>query len=106
MYVLTDLLLINYILASGFAFVIAVSINYHFSRRYVFKGSSRSLETGYIYFLGIALTGLSLVVGGMNVLVSLFGVHYIVARVGIAMVTGFWNYLLNLFVNFKVTGKY
>ncbi len=106
LYVLTDVLLVNYVIATGLAFVLAVSINYALSRRYVFKGSLRNLKEGYLNFLVIASIGLLIVMGGMYILVSLFSFNYLISRIGIAAVTGFWNYLLNLFVNFKVSGKH
>lgn len=106
LYILTDVLLVNYVIASGLAFVLAVSINYALSRRYVFKGSFRNLKEGYFNFLVIASIGLLIVTGGMYIFVSLLGFNYLISRIGIASVTGFWNYLLNLFVNFKVSGKH
>ena len=106
LYVFTDLWGIGYVLAAGVAFVIAVSINYFLSRRFVFKQTTRNHQTGYINFLGIALGGMLLVMGGMYVCVSLLELNYLLSRIAIAAVTGFWNYLLNLFVNFQVAGKH
>jgi putative flippase GtrA len=64
------------------------------------------MKSGYINFIVIALVGLLIVIGGMYVLVSLLGVGYVAARFAVAVITGFWNYLLNLFVTFKVVGKH
>lgn len=106
LYIFTDVAKINYIVAAGAAFVVAVSLNYFLSRKYVFKGSARAVRSGYVNFLSIALVGLLLVIGGMYVLVSVFGFNYLVSRIGIAGLTGFWNYLINLFINFDVAGKH
>lgn len=100
-----DLLGINHLLAAALAFLIAVSINYAISRAFVFKGTLRQVGSGYAIFLCIAGMGLALVVVGMYVLTDLFGIHYLIARICIASIVGFWNYLMNLFVNFKVAGK-
>jgi putative flippase GtrA len=105
LYVFTEFLHVHYLIASGVAFVIAVSINFLFSRHFVFKGSERSMKAGYVIFLMIAGTGLLLVVGLMHVLVGILGFPVLVSRVGVAGVVGVWNYLMNLFVNFKVAGK-
>lgn len=105
LYVFTEFLHINYLIASGVAFVIAVSINFFFSRYFVFQGSHRSMKAGYIIFLMIAGTGLLLVVGLMHVAVGILGFPLLLSRVGVAGVVGMWNYLMNLFVNFKVAGK-
>jgi len=104
LFLLIDCLQIDYLRAAGVAFLVAVSINYVVSRTFVFPGTTRTLKQGYFNFIGIALLGLGLVVGGMFVVVEKLGVSYLVARILIAAVTGFWNYLMNLFVNFKVVG--
>lgn len=106
LWLFTDVMAINYLLAAGVAFVVAVSINYVLSRRYVFRDSLRSVGSGYVNFLLIAGMGLLFVVGGMYVLVEFFVLPFMAARVVIAAVTGFWNYLMNLYVNFSVVGKH
>lgn len=106
LYILTDYFLVNYIVAAGLCFAIAISVNYAVSRRYVFKNSAKTWKKGYFHFLLIALGGVLIVMSGMYVLVDLFGVRYLPARIIIAGITGFWSYLLNLFVNFKVAGKH
>jgi len=105
LYVFIEFFHINYLIAAGAAFVIAVSINFLFSRHFVFQGSHRSMEAGYVIFLTIAGTGLLFVVGLMHVAVGLLGFPILISRVGVAGVVGMWNYLMNLFVNFKVAGK-
>lgn len=105
LYILTDFFALNYLLAAAVAFLIAVTINYIFSRRYVFSGTLRGVKEGYVNFMLIVLVGLVVVTGGMYVFVTMFDMSYVIARVLLAGVTGFWNYLMNLFVNFKVAGK-
>ncbi len=105
LFLFTDYLGINYVIAAGVAFAIAVSINYFISRRFVFKGTQRTLGRGYVNFLMIAGGGITFVMLMMYVLVSIFNAPYLVARVMVAGVTGVFNYLLNLYVNFKVAGK-
>ena len=104
--ILTELLYVNPVLASGAAFLVAVSINYWISRTFVFKGTGRDTASGYVYFLMIAGTGLAFVMGTMFVLVSVLGFHPLLSRVCVAAVTGFWNYLINLYFNFKMAGKH
>ena len=102
---LTQVFHVQYVLAAGTAFVIATSLNYVLSRRFVFLGTHRSLSLGYVYFFMIAGAGLLTVTTGMYVFVGLLHFNYIVSRVGIALVEGVWNYLMNLYVNFRVAGK-
>lgn len=106
LYVLTDFFAVQYVIAAGMAFIIAVSINYWISRQYVFKHTLREVKEGYVHFVAIASIGLLMVMGGMFVLVEYAHFDYLFARAVVAIVTGFWNYLLNLYVNFKVVGTH
>lgn len=105
LYVLIDYVGIYYVYATAAAFGIAVSINYVLSRRYVFKGTLRSVHSGYGIFLMIALAGLLAVTGLMVVFVEILHMHYLPSRIIIAGMVGMWNYFMNLYVNFKVAGK-
>lgn len=102
LFLFTDFLHINYLVSAGTAFVIAMSINYIVSRRHVFPETSRSVHAGYMYFLLIGGLGLILVTGFMYVYVDILHLHYIVSRLLTAGIVGWWNYLTNLYINFKV----
>jgi putative flippase GtrA len=105
LYLFTDHLGMDYILATPLAFAIAISVNYFISRRYVFTGTLRSVHTGYGIFLLIAGAGMAGVTGLMVVCVEVFRLPYLPARVLVAGIVGLWNYLMNLYVNFKVAHK-
>lgn len=106
LFVLAGGLGMNYLGAAALAFFVAVSLNYLLSRRFVFKGTSRTQTTGYVYFLMIAAFGMLLVTAGMYVLVEKWGLYYMISRILISCVTGIWNYSMNLFFNFRVAGFY
>jgi putative flippase GtrA len=106
LYVLIDYVKIYYPIATAMAFGIAVSINYLLSRRFVFKGTLRSAHVGYGIFLSIAGAGMVAVTGLMVVFVEILKMDYLPSRVIIAGIVGTWNYLMNLYVNFKVAGKH
>lgn len=95
-----------YLWATGGAFLIAVSLNYFISRKYVFKETSRSMHAGYIRFISMAILGVILVAWGMKICVGLLGWNYLISRILIAAIVGMWNYLFNLFINFQVVGKH
>lgn len=101
-----DVLGLDPVASAAIAYLIAVSVNYMLSRHFVFMGSLREVGSGYLLFVVIALFGAALVTSGMYVLATILGVHYMVSRVLIAAISGFWNYLMNLYVNFKVAGKH
>ena len=106
LFYLTDFVGMNYVVAAASAFLIAVAINYWFSRVYVFHGTLRSVHAGYLGFNLIAGSGFLAVIILLPFLVEILGWHYLLARTVIAGVVGLWNYFLNLYVNFRVAGKY
>ena len=101
-YFLTEILHINYLISVGLAFIVAVTLNYHYSRKYVFCETTRELYQGYFNFLVIAILGLILIILLMAILVEVFSINYIVARVLVACLVGIYNYLTNLLLNFKI----
>ncbi len=105
LYLFSDHLGMDYFLATPLAFAIAISVNYFISRRYVFTGTLRSVHTGYGIFLLIAGAGMAGVTALMVLFVEVFRLPYLPARVLVAGIVGLWNYLMNLYVNFKVADK-
>lgn len=106
LWAMTELLSIPYYVSTPLAFVIAVSLNYLLSRQHVFVGTERGFHTGYAYFIGFAFSGAFLITSFVTLLVVLFSLNYLVARVLVACVVGIANYLFNLHFNFKVAGKH
>ncbi|ACS79549.1 GtrA family protein [Maridesulfovibrio salexigens] len=106
LYLFTDGFNWSPVFSAGLAFLIAVSLNYIISRRLVFKGTTREFKQGYLGFLLIAGTGLIIVTGGMFLMVDILHWQYIISRILISLITGLWNYILNLYVNFRVAGKH
>jgi len=104
LYILTDIFLINYLTSTSIAFIIAVSINYYLSKNFVFTKTTRKTDHGYYYFLIIAGTGLIFVIILMKFFVEILLLNYLLSRILVAGIVGMWNYLINLYFNFKVTG--
>ncbi len=104
LFFLTDVLNLQYLLSAGAAFILATSLNYLISRKHVFVGSARPAYAGYLFFIVIGGVGLVLVTTFMYVCVEIFGLYYLLSRVLVACLVGWWNYLMNLYVNFRVAG--
>jgi len=102
LYVLTDILHIHYVVSASAAFIIAFSLNYHLSRKYVFSETLRSMRAGYAIFLCVGGSGLFLIAGLMYLCVDIAGMDYMVSRILIASLIGLWNYYINLYVTFRV----
>lgn len=104
LYIAVSVFGISYVIATPCAFLVAVSINYFVSRRFVFRGTTRSLHTGYLHFTIVAFAGAALTTFIVAELVSWLSLHYLLSRILAACVIGIGNYLFNLHLNFKVVG--
>lgn len=91
--------------AAGIAFLIAVTINYFISRKFVFAETERKAMSGYMIFIGFAGLGFVAVTSLMYLCVEVLEYNYLVSRIIIAAFVGIWNYLNNLYFNFKVHKK-
>ncbi|KND49717.1 MAG: hypothetical protein AB203_01365 [Parcubacteria bacterium C7867-008] len=106
LYIATDIYGVPYYISTPIAFLIAVSLNYVISRRFVFKGTERRMHHGYAYFMTIGFIGSLLTTGLVTIVVSTTGLYYLYARFIVATIIGLGNYLFNLYVNFRVVGKH
>ncbi|MEK7613832.1 MAG: GtrA family protein [Patescibacteria group bacterium] len=95
----------HYLLATALALLIAVSLNYLVSRRWVFQLTERKFSHGYFYFIKFALIGMTATTGLMWMVTSYTMLHFLVGRTIVALFVGSANYVLNLYLNFKVVGK-
>lgn len=89
-------------LAVGLGFLIAVSCNFLISYLWVFKGTKQTKAKGYLYFLGIATIGLTVIVVGTLSVRAVFDLDLYVARTIVAGLVGILNYTLNAMFNFKM----
>jgi putative flippase GtrA len=104
LWIFTDFLHVQYLIAAGLSFCIAIPLNYVASRRWAFKGTKRHPTTGLLYFMMIAGVGLLLVVALMAVFVELLHINYLISRIVVAGFVGLWNFGMNKFVNLRVSG--
>lgn len=88
------------------SFSAGISLNYLLSRKYVFRGTERSLHTGYLNMLLAAGIGAFFTTSLTVLAVQWLAVSYLFARVLVAGLVGIGNYAFNLYVNFKVAGRH
>ena len=105
-WLLTSHLGVHYLISSGTMFLVAATLDYLADRHFVFSKTKRDPEIGYLYFIAILGAGLVMTLLSMAVLVEMLNMNYLVARILVAGAVGVWSYLMNLYVNFKVAGKY
>jgi putative flippase GtrA len=95
---------VYYLHAAVSSFLIAVSVNYFLSRRWVFKGSARRLAAGYLYFFKTAVAGAFTTGFLMWLFSTATNGNYLPIRIIIAAIIGIGNYLIHLYLNFRVAG--
>lgn len=103
---MTQYLGVPYYVSTPLALLIAVSVNYVFSRAHVFRGTRQSVHRGYLNYLLLAAAGAAVITGAVYLLVTYLHLGYLVARVLVGIVTGIGNYLANLYWNFRVAGSH
>ncbi len=104
LWILIEKFHVYYLHAAVSGFLVAVSVNYFISRKWVFTGSRRRLTTGYLYFLKTALAGA--LATGFLMWLFCTATHgpYLLIRIIIAGIIGMGNYLIHLHLNFRVAG--
>ena|SRR3989338_10210158 len=91
-----------YYVSVSIAFVVATVFQYGACHLWVFGSSKRPVQTEYIYFAMILLSGLLLTNGLVVLLVNAFGASVILARLISAIFVGLWDFYLNARFNFRV----
>ena len=96
---------IHYIPAATVSYILATVVHYYIVRNWAFTGTKRQIIVGYIYFSIIAGAGLGLNILLLAFFVEIVSVHTLLARLISGIFVGIWNYILNLFLNFKTHGQ-
>jgi putative flippase GtrA len=89
-------------LAIGLSFFIAVTINFWFSYHWVFRGTTRSKRSGYLFFSTLAVIGLVVIVPSTLLVQSVLTIDIYYARTIVAICVGIVAFLINTFFNFKM----
>lgn len=98
---LVELFYIHYLVSSGIAFFVAVTINYYLSRRWVFWEGKYSSPVEFIGFFGTSGAGLAINQLVMWFFVETINFDYKLSKIiSIAIVT-IWNYLTKKNIVFK-----
>jgi putative flippase GtrA len=92
----------TYLPAAALAFLVAVTLHYALARRFVFAGSEQSVARGYLYFVANAAVGLAVTLAAFALLVELFELNYLVARLISSVKAGVVVFVLNAVFNFRV----
>lgn len=91
---LTEVFGVNYLVSATISFTVSVVFNYVASMRYVFthkEGMSKRRE--FIIFVVLSVIGLGINNLCMWVGVELFGIHYLITKIGATAIVMVWNFV-------------
>lgn len=99
LYVLTELAGLFYLLSATLSFILAQSLNYYLNKALNFRNKSRQIAKQLTMFVAVNAVGLGISLGMLALLVEIFGLWYIPARI-ISMLIAF---NLNYFIHKRYT---
>jgi putative flippase GtrA len=102
LFLLIDYFDIDKMLATPLSFFTVGFFGYFLERKYIFKRKNRTYLKGFYYYLFIILSGAVIVTFGIYILTDIFNIYYIISRVLVAIFSGFWDYFMNFYFNFKM----
>lgn len=91
---LTEVFGVNYLVSATISFTVSVVFNYVASMRYVFthkEGMSKRRE--FITFVVLSVIGLGINNLCMWAGVELFGIHYLITKIGATAIVMVWNFV-------------
>lgn len=91
---LTEVFCVNYLVSATISFTVSVVFNYVASMRYVFthkEGMSKRRE--FIIFVVLSVIGLGINNLCMWAGVELFGIHYLITKIGATAIVMVWNFV-------------
>lgn len=106
LYIFVEFCNLYYLLATTLAFFISASTNYTISHMLIFKQAEHTVARSYSTFMSISLFGLAAIALGMYVLVGIFHVHYLIARLFLAGTLGVSSFFLHKYISFKDLSRF
>jgi len=102
LYIFVEYVGIAIIPAAVLSFLLAVTNNFTFNKKWTFKSKSRNIKKLYIKFLIVSTVGLGLTIAFMYVFVNILEIWYMLAKVFTSIVVLTWNFLGNKTWTFKL----
>jgi putative flippase GtrA len=105
-WLLASAMRLPYQLAAVISFVIATFTNYLLSVRFVFESGvrySRGRETALVYVVSVIGLGINLLI--LQVLVAVFALHLMLAKISATAVVFLWNYFARAMLVFKPSSR-
>ena len=100
--ILVEIFNIHYLYAATVAFVATHSLAFYINTKWGFKDSKASRKTGYFKYIGFGLIGIIVTVYLLRFGVETLGIHYLISRILVGLIVGFFNFTMNYFITFKM----
>lgn len=89
------------VLATAVSFILVQTLHYALGRTWIFRGTDRTLGSGYVLFLANAALGLVITVALFALLVRYTPMHFIAARILVSVFAGLAMFAFNATFNFR-----
>ncbi len=101
LWTLVALFQMDKLVAATIGFIVSTSVHYFVGRYWIFKGATRHLVSGYVYFLLSGGVGLAITILMFAAITSWTTINYLVARVIVSLFAGLASFLLNAVFTFQ-----
>lgn len=101
LYLFQEVFHIWYLYSSQLSFVIVFFVSFFIYKDWVFSGGAKSVHHKFLLFTGLSLLNFFMNGGGMYVLVSYFGIWYILSQIIVKILISIFNYLVYNLVIFN-----
>jgi putative flippase GtrA len=102
LFTLTEFLAIHYFFSGIVSYICGGLVHYVLNKKYTFKNRSKKIVTQLSVFFGVALVGLAITQLLLYVLVELWAVWYIFAKLISIFIVLLWNFTGHKYITFKV----
>lgn len=106
LYVFVEYLNIHYLQAASISFLVSATVNYVISSLTIFVNAQNTITRSYTTFMGLSVFGLLAINIGLYVLVDIFDVYYLLARLLLAGTIGVSSFFLHKYISFKDLAKF
>lgn len=101
LFLLTDVIKINYLVSGTFSFFLGTVVAYTGQKYFTFKDAEKKIAKQFGLFIFISIIGLMINLLVLKICVDGFGLHYMIGKVFAIGIGFFWNYTANRKFTFK-----
>jgi len=101
LFLLTDIIKINYLVSGTFSFFFGTVVAYLGQKYFTFKDQNKKIARQFGLFAFISVIGLLINLLVLKICVDAFGLHYMIGKIFAIGIGFIWNYTANRKITFK-----